>query len=99
MFLIMKILLYKVRKNKGGKIPGGRAEPLNHVAPRHGAHAVRYIRRYRRVRNIRLQKLLVRLDRHLPNMFMFLEYSKVDPTNNASERALRCVVVFRKISG
>ena len=80
-------------------MPGGRAEPLNHVAPRHGAHPVRYVRRYRRVRDIRLQKLLVRLVRHIPNMFMFLEYSKVDPTNNASERALRRVVVLRKISG
>ena len=46
-----------------------------------------------------LQKLLARLDRHLPNMFTFLEYSGVEPTNNASERALRYVVVFRKTSG
>ena len=55
--------------------------------------------RYRHVPDGDLQKLLARLDRHLPNMFTFLEYPGVEPTNNASERALRYVVVFRKTSG
>ena len=46
-----------------------------------------------------LQRVVDRLYRHLPHMFTFLEYAGVDPTNNASERALRHMVVFRKITG
>ena len=54
---------------------------------------------YRGTGDKRLQKLVARLDRCLPLLFTFLEYQGVEPTNNSSERALRYVVVFRKISG
>ncbi len=46
-----------------------------------------------------MQKVLDKLERHLHRMFAFLEHPGVEPTNNASERALRYLVVFRKISG
>ena len=46
-----------------------------------------------------MQKVLDKLERHLHRMFAFLEHPGVDPTNNAGERALRYLVVFRKISG
>jgi len=35
----------------------------------------------------------------MPHLFVFLERACVEPTNSASERALRHVVVSRKISG
>jgi len=35
----------------------------------------------------------------MPHLFVFLERAGVEPTNNTSERALRHVVVSRKISG
>ena len=54
---------------------------------------------YRSTGDKRLQKLVARLDRCLLFLFTFLEYQGVEPTNNSSERALRYVVVFRKISG
>ena len=37
------------------------------------------------------------MNRRLPNLFTFLEYSVVDPMNNASELVLRYIVVFRMI--
>lgn len=55
--------------------------------------------RYRRISDKRLQKMLSRLERFRPFLFTFMEYPGVEPTNNAAERALRPVVVFRKISG
>ena len=42
---------------------------------------------------------LDKLQRQLSRTFAFLEFLGVDPTNNASERALRYMIVFRKISG
>ncbi len=33
------------------------------------------------------------------NLFAFIEHENIPPTNNAAERALRDVVVCRKISG
>ena len=44
-------------------------------------------------------KVLDKLERQIPCMFAFLEHPGVDPTNNASERALRYIVVFRNIIG
>ena len=44
-------------------------------------------------------RVLDKLERQAPRMFAFLEYPGVDPTNNASEGALRYIVVFRKIIG
>ena len=44
-------------------------------------------------------KLVMMMYRHLPHLFTFVQYAGVEPTNNASERALRYMVVFRKISG
>ena len=44
-------------------------------------------------------KVLGKLQRQVSRMFTFLEHPGVDPTNNASERALRYMVVFRKIIG
>ncbi len=44
-------------------------------------------------------RVLDKLERQVPCMFAFLEHPGVDPTNNASERVLRYIVVFRKIIG
>lgn len=44
-------------------------------------------------------KILDKLERQVPCMFTFLEHPGVDPTNNASETALRYLVVFRKTIG
>ena len=46
-----------------------------------------------------LEKHVRMMERHLHGMFAFVEYPGVEPTNNASERALRYYVVFRKIIG
>ena len=54
--------------------------------------------KYRDIPDAHIEKLIKRLDRVRPNLFVFLQYP-VDPTNNAAERALRYAVVFRKISG
>jgi hypothetical protein len=46
------------------------------------------------------QRLLCqRIDRHLAELFVFVEDPVVPPTNNAAERSLRHLVVSRKISG
>ena len=55
--------------------------------------------RYRDAGGTPLAKPVNRLSTSLPHLFTFLEYPGVDPTNNASERGLRHVVVSRKISG
>lgn len=47
----------------------------------------------------RVEKLRDRLLRTLPTLFTFLAKPGVPPTNNAAERALRPIVVFRKMSG
>ena len=44
-------------------------------------------------------RVLDKLQRQASRMFAFLEHPGVDPTNNASEGALRYIVVFRKIIG
>ena len=54
---------------------------------------------YRDAGGTALEPLVHRLTSSLPCLFVFLEHSGVEPTNNASERALRHVVVSRKISG
>ncbi len=43
--------------------------------------------------------LCERVERFLPELFLFVADPQVPPTNNAAERALRPVVVSRKISG
>ena len=40
-----------------------------------------------------------RLERRMPRMFALLEHPGVDPTSNASGRALRYIVAFRRITG
>ena len=55
--------------------------------------------RYRGRDDPDMLKVLDKLQRQVPRMFAFLEHPDVDPTNNASERALRYMVVFRKIIG
>lgn len=78
----------------------------------HGAHSPRLRRamnrvmqdmmnkyRYRGKDDPDMIKVLDKLERQIPCMFAFLEHPGVDPTNNASERALRYIVVFRKIIG
>ncbi len=40
-----------------------------------------------------------RLDRHWDEWFTFLTYPEVKPDNNDAERALRPVVIHRKVSG
>ncbi len=44
-------------------------------------------------------KVLDKMQWQAPRMFAFLEHPGVDSTNNASERALRYIVVFREIIG
>lgn len=43
--------------------------------------------------------LCERVDRFLPELFVFVADPRVPSTNNADERALRSVVISRKISG
>ena len=43
--------------------------------------------------------LCQRIERHLADLFVFVEDPAVPPTNNAAERSLRHLVVSRKISG
>jgi hypothetical protein len=43
--------------------------------------------------------LCQRIERHLAELFVFVEDPAVPPTNNAAERSLRHLVVSRKISG
>jgi transposase len=45
------------------------------------------------------KRLLKRLKRHRPDLTRFLWDEKVEPTNNPAERALRPMVVARKITG
>lgn len=47
----------------------------------------------------RVETFRNRLLRTLPTLFTFLAKPGVPPTNNAAERALRPIVVFRKMSG
>lgn len=56
------------------------------------------IQKHRDGEDDEMKKLLNRLDRAHPRLFAFLEFDRVDPTNNAAERVLRYFVVFRKIS-
>jgi len=46
-----------------------------------------------------LQKFLTKLNNAKNNLFTFLLYPGVEPTNNAAERALRESVIHRKIRG
>ena len=43
--------------------------------------------------------LCQRIERHLADLFVFVEDPAVPPTNNAAERSLRHLVVARKVSG
>ncbi len=45
------------------------------------------------------QKCLTHLQRHWDEWFTFLSYPEVKPDNNDAERALRPIVVHRKVSG
>ena len=45
------------------------------------------------------QRLANRIQRHWTEWFTFLDYPEVKPDNNDAERALRPVVVHRKVSG
>lgn len=45
------------------------------------------------------QRLTNRLERHWNEWFTFLTHPEVKPDNNDAERALRPVVVHRKVSG
>ena len=45
------------------------------------------------------QNLANRLRRHWSEWFTFLSYPEVKPDNNDAERALRPVVIHRKVSG
>ena len=46
-----------------------------------------------------MSTLCERIERHLPEMFMFVADPRVPADNNAAERSLREPVVSRKISG
>ena len=45
------------------------------------------------------QRLANRIQRHGKEWFTFLDYPEVKPDNNDAERALRPVVVHRKVTG
>jgi hypothetical protein len=45
------------------------------------------------------QRLANRIKRHWDEWFTFLSYPQVKPDNNDAERALRPIVVHRKVSG
>jgi hypothetical protein len=45
------------------------------------------------------QRLANRIKRHWDEWFTFLSYPEVKPDNNDAERALRPIVVHRKVSG
>jgi transposase len=45
------------------------------------------------------RRLCLRIQRFLPELFVFVAYPEVPPTNNAAERSLRHLVTSRKISG
>ena len=53
--------------------------------------------RYGNTSDADLEKHARMMQRHLHGMFTFVEYPRVEPTNNASERTLRYYVVLRKI--
>jgi len=69
------------------------------LADRFRAELGRIVSQYRDTEGTPLEAALKRLRTSMPHLFVFLEHSGVEPTNNASERALRHVVVSRKISG
>jgi transposase len=43
-------------------------------------------------------RLLRRYKKHRLSLFVFLHRTDVEPTNNISERALRCSVIHRKVT-
>lgn len=43
--------------------------------------------------------LCKRVEKFLPELFVFVAHPRIPSTNNAAERALRPVVISRKISG
>lgn len=45
-----------------------------------------------------LRRMFNRLDKHLKHIFLFVEYPKIDPTNNLAERDLRPFVIHRRAS-
>jgi len=45
------------------------------------------------------RRLCRRIERHLPELFVFVSHPDVPPDNNAAERSLRDLVTARKISG
>lgn len=49
--------------------------------------------------SVRQTTLAARMERYLPELFMFVADEAVPATNNAAERALRPLVVARKVSG
>ena len=50
-------------------------------------------------RDVPQRVLTERIERFLPEMFMFVEYPETPSDNNAAERAIRPVVTARKVSG
>jgi transposase len=48
--------------------------------------------------NRQFQGMCRELDNHRPRLWAFLRHEGVEPTNNASERALRHAVIWRKLS-
>jgi uncharacterized coiled-coil protein SlyX len=55
-------------------------------------------RRYSRCKDREIANLARALSKHKDKFFTFLEHEGVEPTNNASERALRPAVQWRKIT-
>lgn len=55
--------------------------------------------RYRGCGEEDAEKMVAMLDRDKQSLFTFLEHEGVEPTNNRAERALRYIVLLRKIFG
>lgn len=52
----------------------------------------------KRYKGINVQKILTTLRNQKDELFTFLEFEKVDPTNNRAEQALKAPIIKRKIS-
>ncbi len=74
----------------------------------HGGASVRHafeytldvmLDKYRSTEMSKMQSLIKRLENATMNLLAFIEHENITPTNNVAERALRDVMVWRKISG
>jgi transposase len=87
----LAIQLAKRRSRLGGRLFAHQAQRLQRLG-----HTLGWVLPVQNPFGEALQQRYQRLERH---GWVFLERADVEPTNNASERALRPVVVHRKVTG